>query len=160
MTPLVVSLLPEHLQTDAYHLHCHSHLNPWQQSSFLDCLTPPYFALALQDDGQLVGYALLLLVLDEATLMDIAIAPERRGQRAGSLLLQETIKACREKGAQTLWLEVRASNAPAIALYAGHGFMLVERRKAYYTTEGGREDALIMRCLLGQEETTKQETRQ
>ena len=135
-------------QDDAYALHAASHVNPWQKASFVDCLTPPYFALALEDNLKLIGYALVLMVLDEATLMDIAIIPERRGAGAGHLLLEKAISECRRRGAQTLWLEVRVSNNAAIALYERHSFEVIERRKGYYPSPSGREDALIMRRIL------------
>ncbi len=145
-----VSTLPPAWQSAAYQLHCAAHLVPWQSATFADCLTPPYFALAIFKQSEFLGYAVLMQVLDEVTLMDIAIQPAQRGQGAGKCLLQHCLQQSQQRLASTLWLEVRASNATAIALYQQHGFVLVERRYGYYPRDNGREDALIMCCHLPQ----------
>lgn len=130
----------------AYQIHCQVQPKPWSKPTFSDCLTPPYYALQVTLQDQFLGYALMLEVADEATLMDIAVAPAARRQGVGQRLLDSIIDACRQHRMQTLWLEVRASNRPAITLYQQAGFEQTEVRKGYYPAEEGREDALIM-CL-------------
>ena len=130
----------------AYQLHCDVQPNPWSKSTFSDCLSAPYYALQITHQNQFLGYALVLEVVDEATLMDIAVSPAARRQSAGRRLLASIIHQSRQHSMQTLWLEVRAGNHAAISLYRQAGFEDVEVRKGYYPAEKGREDALIM-CL-------------
>ncbi len=122
------------------------HVYPWSETTFLSCLTPPYSAEQAYLHGQLCGYYVLLMVADEATLMDIGVDAQFRGQGLGRALLTRVLQRCHQAGMQTLWLEVRVSNAAAIELYRSAGFSLIERRKGYYVAEDGKEDALIM-CL-------------
>lgn len=94
---------------------------------------------------QLLGYALGWLVLDEAELMSIAVAPEARGRGVARVLLRRFLDEVAREGAHSVVLEVRASNAAARALYAKFGFALLDTRRAYYA-DG--EDALSHRLLL------------
>ena len=103
------------------------------------------FLVALEGD-ELLGYGALSAILDEGSLDNIAVAPEHRRQGVGEALLLEVIRRCREQGLAVLYLEVRASNAPAIALYEKHGFQPVGVRKSYY--EKPREDAILMTLVL------------
>ncbi|GGW74157.1 ribosomal protein S18-alanine N-acetyltransferase [Alteromonas halophila] len=145
-----VQLLSQNNVQAAYALHCEVQPNPWSVTTFEDCLTAPYYALEVTSDNQFAGYALVLEVVDEATLMDIAIAPAARRQGLGQTLLDGVIAACHSHHMQSLWLEVRAGNLPALALYQRAGFTQIETRKGYYPTEDGREDASIMCLSLSQ----------
>lgn len=82
--------------------------------------------------------------------MDIGLAPSYRGQGLSYLLLEHFFAQCRAKAIEEVWLEVRVSNQGAIHLYQKNGFELIETRKNYYPCARGREDALIMKCLLGE----------
>ena len=94
-----------------------------------------------EEDGAVLGYAVLSAVLDEGNLDNIAVAPEYRRRGVADALLGALTGFGRECLA-LLTLEVRASNAPAIALYEKHGFAAVGRRKNYYSAP--REDAVLM----------------
>lgn len=137
--------------TAAHRIHCESQFAPWSQATFLDCTTSPYECWVLTSDNQVVGYAILLIVLDEVTLMDIAVSKAVRGQGAGKALLEFVIERCQQLNASVCFLEVRESNQVAKSLYLNHGFALLERRKNYYPVEGGREDALMMALPLNRE---------
>jgi ribosomal-protein-alanine N-acetyltransferase len=63
-------------------------------------------------------------------------------------LLEHAMKATRQQNARALYLEVRPSNTPAIRMYEKMGFEAFALRKAYYPTQEGREDALVMRIML------------
>lgn len=132
----------------ALQLACHSH--PWSEATFASCLDGQYFAWQMEDNGELAGFYVGLQVLQEATLMDIGIASAKRGKGLSKPLLEHFFSQCRQKGIEEVWLEVRASNQPAIGLYEQYGFTLIERRKGYYPTHNGREDALIMKLSWGQ----------
>ncbi|MFT4994138.1 MAG: ribosomal-protein-alanine N-acetyltransferase [Paraglaciecola sp.] len=136
---------------DAYQIHTTGHFKPWSQSVFADCITRPYFAYQLQDNMQTIGYYLSLQVLDEATLMDITVDRTRQGQGWGGEVLKHFMHQCQLRDVSTIWLEVRQSNHAAIHLYEKAGFSLVEKRVNYYPTANGREDALMMHCVIAQE---------
>jgi ribosomal-protein-alanine N-acetyltransferase len=123
-----------------------SFTDPWSRSSFAALLEQPrvYFSVALDRAAEtLVGYTVAWFVLDEAELANLAVAPESRGNGIGALLLEGALAASDERGSATMYLEVRATNQSAIALYTSHGFTEVGRRRAYYRKPV--EDALILR---------------
>lgn len=93
----------------------------------------------------MLGYAVVSVVLDEGNLDNIAVAPEHRRQGVADALLSALTGFGREHLA-ALMLEVRASNAPAIALYEKHGFTAVGRRRNYY--DAPREDAVLMTLIF------------
>ena len=96
--------------------------------------------LVAVEDGQVVGYVGSQTVLQEADMMNIAVADSHRRRGIAKMLVEELI---RQLDAYQLSLEVRASNTPAIALYETLGFSQVGLRKNYYHKP--KEDALILR---------------
>ena len=117
--------------------------DPWSEALFREALDNPAVAILLAqgEDGGVLGYAVLSTVLDEGNLDNIAVAPEARRNGIADALLSAIAGFGREHLA-CLMLEVRASNAPAIALYEKHGFTAAGRRKNYYDTP--KEDAVLM----------------
>ena len=109
------------------------------QASFI--VAQASFIVAESEDGGVLGYAGLQVVLDEGYIDNIAVEPNARRHGVADELLDVF---CRfgEANLAFLTLEVRASNAPAIALYRKHGFEEAGRRKNYYTKPA--EDAIIM----------------
>ena len=99
---------------------------------------------------EIVGYIGVHIVLDEAEVMNLAVAPAFRRRGFGRLLLQTALAFCRKNGCAFLSLEVRESNAPAVALYTALGFSVCGRRKQYY--QQPTEDALLLQCALSGEE--------
>lgn len=134
----------EKLAMPAYRIHREAQYAPWNEATFFDCTSTPYECWVMLQDDQIVGFAILLVVLDEITLMDIAVSSVWRGQGAGKCLLGLVIKRCLQRNASSCFLEVRESNTVAQKLYFNQGFTLLERRKGYYPTSTGREDALMM----------------
>ncbi len=96
----------------------------------------------------MAAFAITQVVLDEASLFNIAVDPAYQRRGFGRALLQHLIDQLLARDVMTLWLEVRASNAPAIALYEQLDFNQVSRRPNYYPCASGREDALIMALTL------------
>ena len=132
----------------AYGIHEASQFKPWSFETFVDCTTPPYFgALAIKND-EVVGYALVLEVIDEATLMDIAVDKRCRQEGIGRALVENVKKHAQHNEMASMWLEVRAGNIGAINLYENTGFEHIEVRKGYYQTATGKEDAKIMKASL------------
>ena len=110
------------------------------------------FMVAIIDD-RVVGYSITRVVVDESELLNIAVEPASRGQGIGGLLLDECMRRCAAAGAVEMWLEVRASNASARALYVTRGFSEMGVRKRYY--ESPREDAVLLRVALRTEGNEK-----
>jgi len=119
------------------------HPFPWSRKNFADSLAAGYDCWRMLEANVPVGYAVVLLVLDEAHLLNISVvrAAQRRG--LGSRLLEYLVARC--EGVRQFFLEVRPSNLPALALYQRAGFVEIGRRKGYYPSRDGREDAIVMR---------------
>lgn len=102
--------------------------------------------IAAVDGGRVLGYVGLMYVLDEGYISNVAVHPDARRQGIGDALIDVLAAKAAELELAFLTLEVRESNAPAIALYAKHGFHPVGKRKNYY--DAPKEDAVLMTCYL------------
>jgi ribosomal-protein-alanine N-acetyltransferase len=122
--------------------------HPWTRGNFADSLRAGYNCWACEQEGALIGYAVMMLVLDEAHLLNISIARGFQGCGLGRCLLEHLIGVARKHGAQTMFLEVRPSNKAAIGLYESIGFNEFSVRKGYYPGANGREDAILMGLAL------------
>lgn len=118
--------------------------DPWSRTLLENMLAlPGAIALtAVSGSGEVLGYASAQAVLDEGYLNNVAVSPRCRRQGVASALLAELRRRAQERKLAFLTLEVRASNAPAQALYAGHGYREVGRRRGYY--QHPKEDAILM----------------
>jgi ribosomal-protein-alanine N-acetyltransferase len=141
-------LTPADLAT-AYQIEQASHAFPWSEKTLASNQGERYLNFKLSAEQQMVGFAITQTVLDEATLFNIAIDPQHQRRGYGRLLLEHLIAQLESRGIVTLWLEVRASNAGAIALYESLGFNEVSVRRNYYPSANGREDAIMMALPLG-----------
>jgi len=122
------------------------HAVPWTRGNFEDSLSAGYSAWVMRLDAHRVAYAVMLHVLDESHLLNLSVAQPAQGVGIGGMLLRFLFEEARRCGASQMFLEVRPSNQPALALYRRHGFRSVGRRKDYYpVVGGGREDAIVMR---------------
>ena len=79
-------------------------------------------------------------------IIDIRVVERFRRTGIGESLLTQSFEKLRLSEIQSVFLEVRSSNTPALALYEKLGFVMMGRRENYYKTAAGREDALMMRC--------------
>jgi len=95
---------------------------------------------------KLLGFAAFHRVIDEAELQNIAVDPEHQHQGVGRALLEEARKRLLEAGAKRVFLEVRRSNRPALALYYSVGFGVHSLRKDYYRDPP--EDAYVLALEL------------
>jgi len=121
---------------------------PWTHRNFADSLEAGYSAWITRLAGDLVGYAVMMRVIDETHLLNISVAREWQGKGYGAALLHHLFEVARHMHTTHMLLEVRPSNAPAIALYRKSGFRQVARRPDYYPAVKGREDALLMCAAL------------
>lgn len=102
--------------------------------------------VAKESDGRVVGYSLYWHVVDEIHLLNVAVTIGARRRGIGRALVDELVAYGRAHGAVRVLLEVRASNAPAIAMYEALGFERFNVRTRYYS-DG--EDAVEMSLALG-----------
>lgn len=122
--------------------------HPWSRGNFADSLKSGYSCWVVELDGELIGYGALMMVLDEAHLLNLSIAGPYQGRGLGRELLAHFIEVARRYGGQMMFLEVRPSNTAAIGLYESMGFNEFSVRKGYYPAESGREDAILMGLAL------------
>ena len=100
-----------------------------------------YCAVAV-DEGKVVGYIAFEKILDEGSITELAVSSEHRRKGVGRKLVELMLTSV--AGVKTVCLEVRASNAPATALYKAMGFREISVRRGYY--DSPKEDAVIMIC--------------
>ena len=127
--------------------------HPWTPGNFRDSVAAGYHleVLLVQDQGheRVAGYLVAMEGVDEVHLLNVTVAPAWQGQGLGSRLLNALCAWSRQRQAQWLWLEVRASNTHAQQVYQHMGFKRVGERKQYYPlAPGRREDAVVMSLLL------------
>jgi ribosomal-protein-alanine N-acetyltransferase len=120
------------------------HPFPWTRGNFADSLAAGHGAWLALENGRMTGYAIMMLVVDEAHLLNITVLPELQRSGRGSALLQHLFDQARTRAAIRMLLEVRPGNLAALALYRRHGFLEIGRRRDYYPAHEGREDAIVM----------------
>jgi ribosomal-protein-alanine acetyltransferase len=129
--------------------------SPWPSKAFQDELRHPEIARCTvaraESKGPVAGYACCWVVDDELMINNVAVAAHARRHGAGRALMMHALREGAREGCRTAWLEVRPSNAAAIALYESLGFQVVGRRRRYYSDT--QEDALVMRAFLKPLET-------
>ena len=119
--------------------------DPWAYSAFEEIAKQDGCKIYVVFDMQMtkiVAYSIFYYALDQGDLANIAVDPEYRRWGLGSKLLTHTVQKATENGVNELFLEVRASNAPAIGLYEKNGFINIGIRRNYY--KHPKEDAVIM----------------
>lgn len=121
--------------------------DPWSEKSIASEVDNRLsYWLVAEIDGVVAGYVGSQTVLDAADMMNLAVSPDYRRRGIGQALVNALVEHLQQNKVIALLLEVRVSNAPAIALYESLGFEQVGRRPKYY--HNPREDALIMRKEL------------
>ena len=127
--------------------------HPWTRGNFSDSLQNGYSGWVLEQNGEMIGYSLLMMVMDEAHLLNLSVTKSMQKQGLGRFLLEHMLKIAKHHQAINLFLEVRPSNISAIALYEKLGFCEMAVRRGYYpadpkVSEHGREDAILMGLTL------------
>ena len=125
----------------------HSFTKPWPRATFEDELAREWahVDVAVDDRGRVVAFCNYWLVVPEVNILAIATHPDARRRGTGARVLAHVLDVARAAGCTLAALEVRASNAPAIAMYANAGFAEIHRRAGYYHDD---EDALVMTMAL------------
>lgn len=127
--------------------------DPWSKSAFQQALQAPEVHLAVATDGStpiepserapIVGFVAVRVAADEAEILNVAVDPAARGAGVGRALLRHALGVAASAGALATFLEVRPSNAAALALYKAFDFVPVGQRRRYYRAPV--EDALVLR---------------
>jgi ribosomal-protein-alanine N-acetyltransferase len=119
--------------------------HPWSEELVRRELSHEFSTVLLATDGAggpILGFAVVWLVHDELHVLNVAVAPEARRLGVARAVLGKVEATARDQGARVAMLEVRRSNAPAIALYRTLGYREVGIRPRYYAEDG--EDAIVM----------------
>lgn len=117
---------------------------PWTRGIFHDCLLVGYSCWVYQFEEQIAGYVVMSIAAGEAHILTLAVHPEYQGKGLARKILEHVLMISRERGAESIFLEVRPSNQRAIRIYEKAGFNEIGIRKGYYPDVDGREDALVM----------------
>jgi len=117
---------------------------PWPERSFRFELTdnPVSRGWVAEMDGQIAAMLVLWFIVDEAHIATIAVHPDFRRQGIGKQILLHALRGVQGEGARRAFLEVRAGNAAAQAMYKKYGFVASGVRPGYY--KDNNEDALLM----------------
>ncbi len=120
--------------------------DPWSKEMLFDCLRYPYYhTFVAEEGGQVCGYGVLILLFEDGEVANIAVDAPFRGRGIGGALLEAMHRRTKGLGGTRALLEVRESNAPAVALYERFGYRAYGRRSRYYA-DG--EDAILMQTEL------------
>ena len=125
---------------------------PWTEGIFRDCLRVGYCCVVLEVAGETQGYGVMSVASAEAHLLNICIRPSRQRRGLGGDLLDWLLQRAREGSAQEVFLEVRRSNAGALAMYRLAGFSQIGLRRNYYRADNGREDAVVLSLPIPKED--------
>ena len=121
---------------------------PWSEQVFRDCLRVGYDCWVVDADDAVSGYGIMSMGAGECHILNLCVDPALRRRGIGRALLVALLGRARRAGMEQAFLEVRPSNAGAIALYRSLAFEPVGLRRGYYQAEGGREDAMVLRLDL------------
>lgn len=117
---------------------------PWTRGVFSDCLKVGNQCWVLEQDGEILGHAVVTVGAGEAHLLNVCIRASKQGGGLGRQLVMYTMEKAHAAGADALFLEVRPSNQVAARLYDSIGFNEVGVRKDYYPAHLGNEDARVL----------------
>ncbi len=132
---------------EAYQIEKDSFSSPWTfelMKNEMDHVFASYYVA--ETGGEILGFGGIYIVLDEATIVNLAVKREVRRSGIAKKLMNILIDECTTKNVKHIFLEVREKNEAAILLYDRFGFEVIEKRKNYYNDPV--DHALIMRKLL------------
>jgi ribosomal-protein-alanine N-acetyltransferase len=121
---------------------------PWPAGSLEKLSQRGEAAWVIETHGVIAGFLVARAVAEEAEILNLSIDPAKRRAGNASALLQKAILDFLRLRVAKLFLEVRESNAAAIAFYAKHGFLQTGRRPNYYRNPD-EAAVLMMRELKG-----------
>ncbi|HLT27691.1 MAG TPA: ribosomal protein S18-alanine N-acetyltransferase [Zeimonas sp.] len=126
---------------------------PWTRGNFADSLLAGHdawvFEIEVEESPQLIGYAVVMWLPDEVHLLNLSVCAPMQGKGYGREMLRWLLRDAAGRGARGMLLEVRPTNARALALYRSMGFEPIGTRRGYYPAQNGREDAQVLFKRLG-----------
>ena len=142
---MITAMLPAHLEQVKALLDTCFGESAWTMESLRSQLdkTDSRCTVAAEDDT-VIGFLAFEQVLDEGSIVDVAVHPDYRRRGIAKALITSAVNSA--EGLYTVFLEVRESNVPAVRLYESLGFERIAVRKGYY--DHPKEDAVIYRCTL------------
>lgn len=123
---------------------------PWTRGNFADVLQHGDVCRIDEEQGEVLAYAVMRLLPDEAELLNIGVAFRQQRNGRGRAILHAMLEVAQDKNLRRIFLEVRSSNAAALALYRSTGFSRIGERRGYYQSAGGSADAITMAYELKQ----------
>ena len=118
---------------------------PWTRGIFRECLRVGYPAWVMERAGDVVAYGIISVAANEAHILNLCVDPDWQRRGLGRRMLELLLLAARRLAAESVFLEVRASNHRAAAIYEQAGFRRIGLRKRYYRgPDGQREDAVVL----------------
>ena len=127
-------------------LHARAFPKPWSAAEIAKLMeNQAVFALVHGNGAEAQGFVMAWVAAGDAEVLTVAVAPEARRRGFGAALVTAAGVAALVRGAKSIHLEVAEDNAAARALYAKLGYSEAGRRHAYYASEGGSVDAIVMR---------------
>jgi ribosomal-protein-alanine N-acetyltransferase len=129
---------------DVAELESRAYRYPWGIGIFRDCLLADYTSVVLDRKSVVLGYGIMSIAAAEAHLLNLCIDVNYQRRGYGRHLLDYFSEFATRNGVERLFLEVRASNYAALSLYADADFRKLGVRKAYYKSDSGREDAIVL----------------
>lgn len=125
-----------------------NYAHPWTLGNFSDSLNAGYHCWIMECAGEIVGYSVVMIAVDEAHLLNLSIAAEWQRRGLGREMLRFLTTFVRGFVVDKVYLEVRPSNVAGRRLYASAGFVEIATRRGYYPAHDGREDAIVMELGL------------
>jgi len=135
-------ILPEHIP-EILQIERLAYDFPWTEGLLRDCLKPNYYFYAQFRQGEIIAYAIMSCMVNEAHILNLCVSPCHQRQGLGEQMLNYLLDRASEEQSHTVFLEVRKSNQIAQYLYEKNGFNRLGNRRRYYPGEDGREDAVL-----------------
>lgn len=142
LTPFIRPMRADDL-SDVIEVEHSAYTHPWSEGILRDCLRVGYSCWVCELGDEIVGHAVMSVAVGEAHLLNICVGPAWQGRGLGRRMLRRMLRIAAERNADTMFLEVRASNDCARTLYEAEGFGEIGRRRDYYPGHRGREDAIV-----------------
>lgn len=118
--------------------------HPWSEANFADCLRVGYCCWVGEIDRNIVAHGIMSVAVGECHIFNLCVHPRCQRLGLGRRMLRHLLSLALKRQATTAFLEVRASNASARALYVAEGFCEIGTRRNYYPAGKGREDATVL----------------
>lgn len=148
--PLAFRALQERDLRTVAAIEAGAYVFPWTIGNFRDSLLGGHQCIGCWSGYELIGYAILMTALDEAHLLNLAVASDWQRRGVGVRFLRQLIDMCHGQHLDMLYLEVRPSNVAARAMYDRFGFRKLGVRRDYYPSPTGREDAYFLGLNLAE----------